>query len=184
MKNRTVALMLISALVLSSISLAMSLAAKFTTEVQRPGAIPPQAFEGLGGKTGVGFGDWKVDATYPNLTIFSYPAGANSTGSGPDYPPAGWNAYLVDMLITATVTFDTADAAGQGVNVTFYYLEPYPIPPGMPYEQWKSTNMTVTLSVNPQSTTFTGQIYKVTVSYVGPPGYAGGHYFVSADRRV
>jgi len=231
------ALMLISALVVSSISLAISATSRSVPEAQEHASIPPEAFTGLGSKKGVGFGDWTVNGENPNLTIFSYPAGSvlnytaplaynfyqyfeytdpfGVTYSGTDlirtyyvYKPVcpGWDAYLVDMLMTKTVTMDTADISGRQVNITFYYLNwfwnrTYLEAPELewPY-QWNlnksmwvefdncakaSTTLTIGIGSGfPQSVTFTGQIYLVTLTFVGTEGFAGGHYFVSADRRV
>jgi len=166
MKNCAMTLMLILALVFSSISLALSVSSMFSQEAKKPGSIPPQAFEGLGGKKGVGFGDWRVDNSNPSLTIFSYPAGTTA---------AGWDGYLQDMLITITVTLEET-AAGNGVDITFSYLT-----------GTKTIRLVGMGTATKQSTTFTEQIYEVKLTYVWISGttYAAyGYYFVSADRRV
>ena len=161
MKNRTIALILIPTLLLSSISLALSLSSRFTPEAQEHSSIPPEAFTHLGSKKGVGFGDWDLSSLSDTIIIFSYPAGAAA---------GGWDNYLVDMLITITVTVE-GGAANNGVDITFKYLA-----------GTQTINLISTGSNSAQSTTFTEQIYEVTLTLVGT--IAGGHYFVSADRRV
>ena len=212
MKNRVMTLVLISALVLSSVSLVLSLASNLTPEAQRPGAIPPEAFADLGGKKGVGFGDWVVTPLSSYLSIYSYPAGAVLNKSVTVYigyggyvyyvyTPLtwpGWDGYLVDMLTTITVTMDTADATRQ-VDVTFNYLKWFWNSTVMPNYPGPGSNTVVAFndciketttmrigigSGSPQSVTFSGQIYLVTLTLVGTSGSAGGHYFVSSDRRV
>jgi len=167
MSSRTLALMLISALVVSSISLAVSVTSRSVPEAQEHASIPPEAFTGLGSKKGVGFGDWKL-ARYTRLYIFQYPDG---------YEISGWDGYLVDMLITITVQLDTGPAGGapEGVAVQLDYLR-----------DGNVVRTEVNFTNFPQCVTFTGQICMANVynNDQDPSHVWGGHYFVSADRRV
>jgi len=156
MANRVTTLMLILVLLLSSTALAVSLTSGSVSEAEHS-TIPNEAFESLGTRIGVGFGNWELDPG-SNLTIFSYPGGNTSSG---------WDGYSRDMLVTITVQ---VESAGLGVNVSIRHLD-----------ATGTQKLTIIPVDYQQSTTFTGQIYDVELSTI----YGGdGHYFVTRDRRV
>lgn len=190
--SKIIALALMVSVVLSSLSLVFTMI-KATQQDKNPGSIPDTAFEGLGGKKGVGFGNWALrNGANTELTIFLYPAGENETSKTnyvPSRLPAGWSDYLVDMLVTVTVALDTASSGGT-VKVIYHHLVPHYDTNYNKYWTQETTIMPLevdTVGMSVQSATFSGQIYNVTLSLQAAGGATtmfGGHYFVSADRRT